>query len=65
MMEKIIFKLIPYTLIGVISFCFILLVAGIGFLITCEYLTRDTYHEFMEECINEGNDFRFCLDQRN
>ncbi len=63
-MKKIVFMITTCIFVLAVSLC-IILIAGIGFLVGDEFLTRDTYHQLMEDCINDGHDFRFCLDQMN
>lgn len=60
-MFKTIFKIMLDTFLLFISLGVILIISFFAFLMTDEFLTRDNFHQFMEECVNDGNDYRTCL----
>lgn len=60
-MLKMIFKIILHSILLFVSLGVIFIISFLAFLMTDEFLTRDNFHQFMEECVNDGNDYRTCL----
>ena len=60
-MLKKIFKIILHSILLFVSLGVIFIISFLAFLMTDEFLTRDDFHQFMEECVNDGNDYRTCL----
>ena len=52
-----------HSILLFISLGVILIISFFAFLMTDEFLTRDAFHQFMEECVNDGNDYRTCLNR--
>ncbi len=62
-MLKKIFKIILHSILLFVSLGVIFIISFLAFLMTDEFLTRDDFHQFMKECVNDGNDYHTCLNR--